>query len=168
MILKRVNKRETTRRVPCTQYERKTCKNIEDNKLILEAYHCVIPILYGGQHLDDFIHKEISNCSNKITLQALEWITHKKVNLNNKGNCTLMQTCENTRFTSKHETQETYVENKTVVWIAFENPEVEYHNTYVSYGLISLIGEVGGILGLTLGASASTMLESLLQRIPHY
>jgi hypothetical protein len=167
-IQKRVNKRESTRRVPCTQYERKTCKNIEDNKLILEAYHCAIPILYGGQHLDYFIHKEISNCSNKITLQALEWITNKKVNLNNKSNCTLMQTCENTRFTSKHETQETYVENKTVVWIAFENPEVEYHNTYVSYGLISLIGEVGGILGLTLGASASTLLESLLQRIPYY
>ena len=79
-----------------------------------------------------------------------------------------MQTCENTRFTSKHETQETYVENKTVVWIAFENPEVEYYNTYVSYGLISLIGEIGGILGLTLGASASTLLESLLQRIPYF
>ena len=167
-IRKRVNKREATRRVPCTQYERKTCKNIENNKLILEAYDCAIPILYGGQHLDYFIHKEISNCSNKVTLQALEWITNEKVNLNNKGNCTLMQTCKNTRFTSKHEIQETYVEKKTVVWIAFENPEVEYHNTYVSYGLISLIGEVGGILGLTLGASASTVLETLLQRIPHY
>ena len=167
-IRKRVNKREATRRVPCTQYERKTCKNIENNKLILEAYDCAIPILYGGQHLDYFIHKEISNCSNKITLQALEWITNEKVNLNNKGNCTLMQTCKNTRFTSKHEIQETYVENKTVVWIAFENPEVEYHNTYISYGLISLIGEVGGILGLTLGASASTVLDSLLQRIPCY
>ena len=161
-VRKRVNKREATRKVPCTKYERKTCKNIEDNKLILEEYHCAIPILYGGQHLDYFIHKEISNCSNNVTLEALERI------LNNKGNCTLMQTCKNTRFTAKHETQDSWIENKTVVWIVFENPEVEYHNTYISYGLISLIGEVGGILGLTLGASASTLLESIMQRIPHY
>ena len=161
-IRKKVNKRESTRNVPCTQYERNTCKNIEMNKLILETYHCGIPILYGGQHLDYFMHKEISNCSNSVTLEALDWI------LQIKGNCTFMQTCESTRFTAKYETQETWIENKTLVWIAFENPEVEYYNTYVSYGLISLIGEIGGILGLTLGASASTLLESLLQCIPHF
>ena len=61
-----------------------------------------------------------------------------------------------------------WIENKALVWIAFEAPEVEYYNTYISYGLISLIGEIGGILGLTLGASASTLLESLLQCIPYF
>ena len=161
-IRKKVNKRESTRKVPCTQYERNTCKNTEINKLILETYHCGIPILYGGQHLDYFMPKEISNCSNSVTLEALDWI------LQIKGNCTFMQTCESTRFTAKYETQETWIENKTLVWIAFENPEVEYYNTYVSYGLISLIGEIGGILGLTLGASALTLLESLLQCIPYF
>ena len=161
-IRKKVNKRESTRRVPCTQYERNTCKNIEFNKLILETYHCAVPILYGGQHLDYFIHKEISNCSNNITLEALDWI------LQIKSNCTFMQTCESIRFTAKYETQETWIENKTLVWIAFETPEVEYYNTYISYGLISLIGEIGGILGLTLGASALTLLESLLQCIPYF
>ena len=53
-----------------------------------------------------------------------------------------------------------------LLFVAYENPEVEYHNTYISYDLLSLIGEVGGILGLTLGASALTLLESLIQRIP--
>ena len=37
------------------------------------------------------------------------------------------------------------------MFVTFDNPEVEYHNTYISYDLLSLIGEVGGILGLTLG-----------------
>ena len=161
-IRKKVNKRESTRRVPCTQYERNTCKNIEMNKLILETYHCGIPILYGGQHLDYFMHKEISNCSNSVTLEALDWM------LQIKGNCTFMQTCESTRFTAKYETQETWIENKTLVWIAFENPEVEYYNTYVSYGLISLIGEIGGILGLTLGASVLTFFDFLLKPFPYY
>ena len=31
------------------------------------------------------------------------------------------------------------------------------HNTYISYYLLSFIGEVGGVLGLLLGASALTL-----------
>ena len=57
---------------------------------------------------------------------------------------------------------------KSRVFVAFENPEVEYHNTYISYGLLSLIGEVGGTLGLTLGASIMTLFDSIFQRLPYY
>ena len=49
----------------------------------------------------------------------------------------------------------------SAISVAFINPEVEYHHTYVSYDLISLVGEVGGIIGITLGASALTLFESL-------
>ena len=59
-------------------------------------------------------------------------------------------------------------QNRSVVWISFANPEVIYYNSYISYDLFSLIGEIGGTLGLTLGASAMTLLESLFQRVPYY
>ena len=52
--------------------------------------------------------------------------------------------------------------------ILFDTPEVEKHRTFISYDFLSLIGEVGGILGLTLGASALSLTESLLQHMPHY
>ena len=61
-----------------------------------------------------------------------------------------------------------WLANKSSLFVAFENPEVEYHNTYISYDLLSFIGEVGGILGLTLGASAMTLFDSMFQRIPYY
>ena len=67
-----------------------------------------------------------------------------------------------------HEIEPTYLENKTVVLVRFETTQVEYQNTYISYGLISLIGEVGGILGLTLGVSGLTMFDSLLKYVPYY
>ena len=61
-----------------------------------------------------------------------------------------------------------YVDSTNVVWITFSNPEVANYHTYISYDLTSLIGEVGGILGLTLGVSALTFFELLLNCIRYY
>ena len=95
-------------------------------------------------------------------MEAFDFISEKE------SNCSLSQTCENVRFTSNHKVEDTWLANKTVVYVTFENPEVEYQHSYISYDLISLIGEVGGILGLTLGASVLTLFESLFKRIPYY
>ena len=62
----------------------------------------------------------------------------------------------------------TYLENKTVIFVTFETPEVECHNTYINYGEINLIAEIGGLLGLTLGISGLTLFDSLLKGIPYY
>ena len=159
-IRKKITKRKSTRKIPCEQYEYKTCQDIEDNKLVLNRFNCRIPILYNGQHLDDLILKDILNCSNEVTKEALELI------LNKESKCIRTQTCEMTRFTSIYKVQKSWVENKTLLYVAYENPEVELHHTYISYDLLSLIGELGGILGLTLGASVLTLFESLIQRIP--
>ena len=94
-------------------------------------------------------------------LEALEFILEKE-----NTNCVMAQTCENTRFPSKEKTRGTWLENKTLIYIAFENPEVEYRHSYISYDLFSMIGEIGGLLGLTLGASVLTLFESLLKCFP--
>ena len=73
-----------------------------------------------------------------------------------------------TRFTFMVKEMATTVDNTNEIWISFSNPEVANYNTYISYDLPSLIGEVGGILGLTLGVSALTFLESMLDRIPYF
>jgi hypothetical protein len=161
-LKKKTNRRETTRKVPCSQYEYNTCQNSEDNQLILDNFHCRIPILYSGQHLDDLIPKEVLNCSHDVTMEALAFIMEKE------SKCEQSITCEMTRYTSIYEVGETWQENKSLIWVAFKNPEVEFHNTYVNYNLISLVGEVGGILGLTLGASTLTLLELIFQHLRYY
>ena len=160
-LKKKINRRESTRKVPCVHYEYNTCQNIEDNQLILDKFDCQIPIIYGGQHLDELIPKEVLNCSHDVTVEALELIRKKE------SKCIQTLTCEQTRFTSIY-AEEDWNENETMIWVAFVNPEVEYHNTYISYDLISLVGEVGGILGLTLGASTLTLLELLFQHMRYY
>ena len=114
-------------------------------------------MLYSGQHLDDVIPKEASNCSYQVMLEALDFILKKE-----STNCFMAQTCENTRFPSKESIEGTWVENRTLVYVVFENPEVEYRHSYISYDFLSMVGEIGGLLGLTLGASVLTLFESFL------
>ena len=161
-LRKKIIKRESTRIFPCAKYERKTCQSIVDNKSILERFNCSIPILYSGQHLDTIIPKGTANCSSQVTLEALDSILKKE------STCTISQTCESTRFTKIQNVEETWVENKAMISVKFENPEVEYHQSYISYDFISLVGEIGGILGITLGASALTLSESLFMHFPYY
>ena len=49
----------------------------------------------------------------------------------------------------------------------FDNPEVVYYNTYISYDFLNLIGEVGGLLGLTMGVSILSLIKSLLSYAQH-
>ena len=160
-IQKKINKRVSTRESPCVQYEYNTCRNIEENKLALDKFNCQIPILYFGHHLDHLIPRKTHNCSQNVTKMAISLFK------NRKSDCTRLQACENKRYTATYKSWNRK-DNKTMVIVAFENPEVEYHNTYISYGLLSLVGEVGGTLGLTLGASIMTLLDIILQHLPYY
>jgi hypothetical protein len=161
-IRKKIIKRESTRKAPCVIYEPKTCQSIEDNKLILERFHCSIPFLNSGQHLNDLIPKETPDCGYQVTLEALDFIAKKE------SNCAISRTCENTRFTSNYKVVETWFEDKNMIYVTFENPEVENHQSYISYDFISLVGEIGGILGITLGASVLTLFESVFMRFHYY
>ena len=158
VLRKKINKKESTRKSPCVEYEYNTCQSIENNELIFKRFNCNIPILYSGQHLDNFIQKGASNCSYQVMLEALDFILKKE-----KTNCFMAQTCENTRFSSKAKVEGTWLENKTLIYIAFENPEVKYSHSYISYDLLSMVGEIGGLLGLTLGASVLNLFESFFK-----
>ena len=155
-------KRESTRKVPCVPYEYNTCQSIEDNQLILDKLHCHIPILYSGQHLDGFIPKDVLNCSRDATKEGLDLILKKETK------CKQTQTCEMTRFSSTYTVRKEKKEAKNQIEVHYANPEVLHHNTYISYDFISLVGEVGGIVGITLGASTLTLLDLLFQHLRYY
>ena len=137
MTQKKISNRESTRIIPCTEYEQRTCRNIEDNELILSKLDCRLPILYHGHHLDHLFTEEIPSCNNSIIEKAVDLL------MNKRSKCTQSQACKKREYTIMHEIEPTYRESKTVVLVRFETPQVEYQNTYISYGLISLIGEFG-------------------------
>ena len=76
-----------------------------------------------------------------------------------KERCKLSPPCITTKYAySKADFVNSY--NQTVIEVSFQDMEVENHKTYLSYDFQSLIGEVGGTLGLTLGASAFSLTKS--------
>ena len=169
-IQKKIYRRESTRKVPCVTYERRTCQSIKKYRAIFEKFGCSIPILYSGHHLENIkdIPKDISNCSYDVTPEVLQFYVNQSLDLNKGSNCSMAQTCKNVRFISNYKVDETWIENKTMVFVVFESPEVEYYNSYVSYNWMSLLAEIGGMLGLTLGASVFTSFEFLFHQIPYY
>ena len=56
----------------------------------------------------------------------------------------------------------TLLKHTNMIQLRFSNPEVANYNTYISYDLLNMIGEVGGLVGLTMGASILSLIESLL------
>ena len=130
--------------------------------MLLDKLDCHLPFLYQGHHLDNLIPEATPICSVEATKKALELIFGKS------SNCTQEKTFEMTRYSTIYKISSSWIENKTIIAVLFDTPEVEYHQTQVRYDLLSLIGEVGGILGLTLGASAMSLSESLFHGIPYY
>ena len=53
-----------------------------------------------------------------------------------------------------------------LIELVFASPIVEYNIDSISYDLQSLIGEIGGTLGLTLGLSIYSLLD-LIEYIEH-
>ena len=79
-IKKSISKRESTRQIPCTQYEYMTCQNIEDNNLILNEFDCQIPALQYGKHLEYIIPQETSICNDEVARKAMYLIANKTSN----------------------------------------------------------------------------------------
>ena len=49
--------------------------------------------------------------------------------------------------------------------IGFQDPEIEHHHTLITFDLLSLFGEIGGVLGLTLGLSTMSLIQVLINAI---
>ena len=81
--------------------------------------------------------------------------------------CPSKQACNQTRysldFTTSGWTDISNVPSKAKLRIAFTNPIVEYNTDSISYDFQSLIGEVGGTLGLTIGLSFFSFVEWLTE-----
>ena len=56
----------------------------------------------------------------------------------------------------------------TDIGIEFYKPVVEYHIEEISYDFQSLIGEVGGTMGLTVGLSFLSIFEWVLDLLRNY
>jgi len=71
--------------------------------------------------------------------------------------CNPEAACKTTKYLASLQEFDT-TKKVSKVQIMYEDQEVEHYTTFINYGSLSLISEIGGILGLTLGISALSMM----------
>ena len=105
--------------------------------------------------MDKYMKNDYSECSNEVTKEIVSNVRQTKI-------CSVGQACNTTKFMFTLQEYHGLVDtNLTRIRVAYLDPEVEFHQTYINYNFQSLISEIGGVLGLTLGASVMSLVQSI-------
>jgi hypothetical protein len=145
--------KESTKSMPCHEYWPKACHNKMVQKKILKDYQCKMPIFYNGASST----KDSPICSNDKILAILFR------NFSQSRRCSQSVPCEYTKYEAKQWVNVEFSflgDNPSKIEIIFNGPIMEEH--YISSISIddqTLIGQVGGLLGILLGWSGMTLLE---------
>ena len=156
---KKVTTRQSTKKFPCIRYRPKTCHDIQMRTMTEDKFKCRIPYLSFGPHFTD--NTDLPECKTENITEMLP--LYKTLD----QSCNVSLSCLSQTFTITTRVHNKY--NKLhMIDIQYDIPEVERHHTYVSYDLLSLIAETGGILGLTLGISGLSLSKETISLLKNF
>ena len=147
-IRKRKLKSVLTMEEPCGHQNLDVCKDIEQYEKVRRTLNCTHPLLFSGNHIEKTVSLP-QLCSNLEILKAFDLMRKTE------SNCKKVPQCQYDKYVVRS-VQE--ANSKTLEITLDEN--METHDTFISYGLDNLIGEVGGTAGAFLGWSAWSILSS--------
>ena len=79
-------------------------------------------------------------------------------NLRKSNVCRTESVCNDTKYSASWHEFDNDI-GKQRLTLTYEDYQIEHHDTTINYGLQSLVSEIGGVLGLTLGASILSMFD---------
>ena len=140
--------KDSTKSNPCSKYQPKACTDVYLQQKIAKDYNCHIPIFFSGRHMENKDILSLPTCNNSIMLEMATF---------SDKNCLRSVPCEHTDYTLGG-----------VHWSIQGNPKLtltqnqdhfESYKSSISVDTQTLIGQVGGIVGITLGWSGMSMIE---------
>jgi hypothetical protein len=139
---------------PCQELPKKSCRYKKLEHTIDKKYNCTLPF-------ERFLESNVKNCNVTIIKDVLEHNLHKA---QIGEECFSKQACHQAKYSVAEEKhwKSNYGYGYGYLRIKLTDPVVEVSTDLVSYDLQSLIGECGGTLGLTLGISVYSGLESVI------
>ena len=158
-IKKRIKKSISTKSHPCSKFPRRTCQGKVFYRKIIENFQCRLNFALDGLHL-----KSERNDNARLPIctrnQALDIYRQVFQNSTLRHQCPKVQACSQISY-SLNLMQYDRVDNRSKITMTFQDPIVESTIESISYDLQSLISEVGGVLGLTLGLSGVSLTKLL-------
>ena len=133
---------------------------MESYEKLIKDFNCKISFLNFGQHLKEFLEMDLLECNQTVVRNAIDLFVDTK-----DTNCLSQPVCHKTKFSLSLREFERKDDNFSTFTIAFQDSEIEHHVTRISYDIFSLIGEIGGVLGLTLGLSVFSIIGSCVESL---
>ena len=160
---KRNMKSVSTRKEPCGDYSKITCLNRVLYERMVENYNCDMSFLVNDTLLDNLRKPGIKYCTKNQLLSAYEsTFEGSKIGMILDEICLSHQPCVYETYSSRVEESFLDDENSSPqVKIEFSTSIVDRLVTDFAYDFQSLISEVGGALGLTLGLSGFSLIEAM-------
>ena len=147
--------KQSTQHAPCVDLHSQVCQDIKLYNFIKDRYACHIEILFTGNHLP--LDDNLQSCNTSIVFEGL------RVRSQFQNECPSIVPCEFTKF-------ELITENN--VWgynpprhpnVVFKmNSHIEVYQLSIQFTLASLIGEIGGMMGIFLGWSIIMIFETII------
>ena len=134
----------STRDFPCGTHLEDTCYDISVKTETAKNHNCYIPVLENRNWIRD---DNLKICDNNITIKVFDALFKKESRLE----CPDIPPCEDTKIIILNIEQGDAESSE--ISIKYGDPTVEIHASEISYDFQSMISEIGGTLGLTLGAS---------------
>lgn len=162
-LRKRITTAESTNAIPCGDFDKNTCHSIQATTEVSQKFGCKIPFLYSGKHLEKYVsgYRQLPACRSEVLIEAIELF------MKMPNSCKQRKACKSTKYGLIVQQEPNAIRNVSEFWLAFNTFEVEHYTTYVSYDELSLMAELGGLLGMTLGfsfASIGDVLASIIKR----
>ena len=151
-----IERNVSTKKHPCYNTYPRTCREKKLYKKLMEKFNCHIPFLNSGDHMEKYFQRKLADCTDDKLKSIMEFWESEKTS------CKLDQMCYTEKYsflTARFDIS--YRSNKSEVLIMLQNANIKHRDTYVNYNFQSLVSEIGGILGMTLGASALSLIKVL-------
>ena len=168
-LKKRVIHSISTSKAPCNEYTREVCIR----RYLFQHYNskngCKIVFNSNAQYLKEFNPQKVPYCNVSIHRDFEERFS--EMYEYGKDKCPGIKSCLQARYSfDLREQNISFVGIKgtiqnTIIRMVLRDPIVEYNIDSISYDLQSLIGEVGGTLGLTIGLSFFSFAEWVIDLI---
>ena len=158
---KRVIQTYSTKNNPCQKYPQKTWVMRKINQYYLDNFNCTIIFIKDGLNMSS--NSEYCNISLHVHFQK----HYDQMYNDNLVDCPSAQSCTHIDY-RLHVAKNMKIVGTSIIGIMFYKPVVEYHIEEISYDFQSLIGEVGGTMGLTVGLSFLSIFEWILDLFKKY
>ena len=160
-ITKKSIRNISTRNSKCSEFWKKSC---EQNRWEQEWYlkqNCQVPFLNFGNHMTS--RSDLQLCNRTLLLKGINDFNEFKP----KELCPDYSPCHQNKYTFTKEEFDGTVSERSLqsfwVILKYRDINIEINKSYISYALQNFIAEFGGFLGMFLGLSCFSLIESFNQ-----